>query len=128
MTTVFLYATLCVAAYYLVARAKLTEPLWSRYPGWLDYWTTCAACSGFWYGLGCGYLGAQLGLPFLGLPPEHWATWLAVAAFGMVWTPILSFAMVYSWERLLPEDLNDADTGAVPRRDHNDGPPPLRVA
>jgi hypothetical protein len=102
MTIAVLYVTLCAAAYYLLARAKVTEWLWSRYPDWLDYWTSCAACAGFWYGLGCGLLGAQYDLALFGLTPDHWLTIAAAAALGMVWTPVVAFAQVYSWVNLLP--------------------------
>lgn len=103
-----LYVTLCAGAYYLVSRAKITEPLWSRYPTWLEYWTMCAACSGFWYGLGCAALGAKLDLHLFGLEPSAWYTWLIAAVTGMVWTPILSFMMTYSWTALLPDDDDGA--------------------
>jgi len=88
--------------YYLLARAKITEAIWSRYPGWLDYWLTCAACSGFWYGLGCGVLGAHLGLSLFGLDPTHWLSYVAAGMLGMVWTPILAYAHTYAWDALLP--------------------------
>lgn len=104
MTIAILYGTLCAALHYLTARAKLTEGLWSRYPRWLDYWLSCAACSGFWFGLGCGALGAHYDLPLFNLDPHHWFTWVAAGALGMVWTPILAFAQVYCWQRLLPDD------------------------
>lgn len=100
MEIAILYGTICTALHYLLARAKITAWLWSRYPAWLDYWMTCTACSGFWYGLACGALGAHYDLPLLGLDPDHWLTIAAAAAVGMVWTPILAFAQVYAWERL----------------------------
>lgn len=118
MTTAILYGTLCTAAYYLLARAKITEALWSRYPSWLDYWLTCAACSGFWYGLGCGVLGSYLQLPLLGLAPDHWLTFVAAGALGMVWTPVLAYAMTYAWERLLPGAEYEVE---------DDDPPDLRA-
>lgn len=109
MTTAFLYITLCTAAYYLISRAKITQPLWSRYPAWLDYWTSCAACSGFWYGIGCAALGRALGLPLLGIPPDVWYVWPVAGSLGLVWTPIVSFVMAYSWSALLPPE-DDAES------------------
>lgn len=102
--TAVLYATLCTAAYYLMSRAKVTRWLWSRYPPTIEYWTLCAACSGFWYGLGCAGLGAHFDWPFLGLTPDAWYTFLIVGLCTMVWTPILAFVMTYSWDRLLPDE------------------------
>jgi len=117
MTTAVLYVTLTTGLYYLAARAKVTEALWSRYPSWLDYWATCAACAGFWYGIGCGVLGTWLNLPLFGLDPDHWFTVLAAGVLGMVWTPVAAFAMVSGWEQLTIGDGEDED------EDEGDGPP-----
>ncbi len=109
MTTVFLYLTLCTAAYYLLARAKLTEPLWRRYPSWLAYWTDCAACSGLWYGAGCGLVGRYcLEIPLLGLPHDSWVMVAVAGVMGMVWTPVTSYAMVASWSLLM--DNSDGES------------------
>lgn len=67
----------------------------------------CAACSGFWYGVGCAALGVALDLQPFGLPPTEWYTWVITAVSGMVWTPILAFVMTYSWSALLPEEDDD---------------------
>lgn len=107
MTTAVLYVTLCTAMYYLLARAKITEWLWSRYPPFLDYWLMCAACAGTWYGLGCGALGARLDLPLFGLDPDHWLSFVAAGALGMVWTPIVSWVMVKAWTELLGDEPDD---------------------
>ncbi len=104
MTTAVLYATICAGLYYLLARAKITEPIWSRYPSWLDYWMSCAACSGFWYGAGCGLLGYRLNLSLFDLPPQHWLAIPTAAVLGMIWTPVIAFAHTYAWEALLPPD------------------------
>lgn len=109
MTTAILYGTLCAGLYYLLARARITEWLWSRYPAWLDYWLSCSACSGTWYGLGCGALGAYYDLPLFGLDPDHWLTIVAAGAVGMVWTPILAFAHTYAWSSLMPGDEPEYD-------------------
>ena len=62
MSVLVLYALLTTSAYYLGARAVLTRPLWSRYPGWLDALMGCAACAGAWYGAaGALALGLALG-------------------------------------------------------------------
>lgn len=98
MTALILYPLLCAAAYYLAARAKITRPLWSRYPRWLDEFTLCAACSGFWYGLACGGLGWWLKLPLGGLPPREPATVVIVGLAAIVWTPVVAAAHLRALE------------------------------
>jgi len=123
VTTAILYVTLTTGLYYLMARAKVTQAIWSRYPSWLDYWATCAACAGFWYGIACGVLGVWLDLPLFGLDPDHPVTVLSAGILGMVWTPIVAFVMVYGWERLTPGD-DDADADEL---EDGDDEPPLRA-
>lgn len=112
---VALYVTLTTALYYLVSRAKVTEFAWSRYPKWLDYWTSCAACSGFWYGLGiAAVIGRSRGWAPFGLDATAWFTPFVVAATTMVWTPILARLMVVSWMELViePDDAIPDDPRA----------------
>jgi len=104
VTTLLLYAILCAAAYYLLARALITKWLWSRYPGWLDKLAMCASCSGFWLGLGCGALGWWLDLPLLGLDPAHWFTVVAAGAVGLVTTPLVIFPVLLCLEALRPSE------------------------
>lgn len=115
-----LYVTLSTALYYLVSRAKVTEFAWSRYPSWLEYWTTCAACSGFWYGIGIAVLlGRTQELWLFGLDPLAWYTPLVAGATTMVWTPILARLMVVSWMDLviLPEPaVDDSEEPTDPMR------------
>lgn len=91
MMTIVLYALLTTALYYLFSRAMITKSLWSRYPAWLDYYTACAACSGFLYG---GVVALAIGwtqdLSFLGLSGRFWATPIVVGLGSLVWTPILA--------------------------------------
>jgi hypothetical protein len=105
VTALVLYVTLSAAAYYLVARAKITEALWSRYPPALEYWALCAACSGFAYGVVAALVvGRPLGLDFLGLDGRTWYTPLAAGLASMVWTPVLARAMVIGWMDLAGDD------------------------
>jgi hypothetical protein len=90
VTTLVIYPLLCVAAFYLLAQARITEPIWSRYPDRLDAFMQCSACTGFWYGLGCGALGWAQDWNFLLLDGRDWLTPLIVAFCGIVWTPILA--------------------------------------
>jgi hypothetical protein len=108
VTTLVLYAILCGAAYYLLARAKITKWLWSRYPAWLDTLMMCASCTGTWLGIGCGLLGWWLDLPLLGLDPGHWFSVVAASATGMVVTPLVVYPMLLVLEILgAPSDGPD---------------------
>ena len=117
MMSLTLYALLCTATYYLLARAMITHWLWSRYPAWLDYYFTCAACSGFLYGLIAGAIGGQLGLSFLGLPGPAWYTPIVTALCSMIWTPVLADLHINALLRLgvpdarLSEDEKPPKTG-----------------
>lgn len=89
--TLILYALLTTALYYLAARAVITKFLWSRYPGWLDHYTMCAACSGFLYGIIVAFaIGWTQDLAFLGLQGRLWVTPICVGLGSMVWTPLLA--------------------------------------
>jgi hypothetical protein len=88
--TVVIYPLLCAAVWYLLSQAKVTHWLWSRYPPKLDDFVQCAACTGFWLGLGCGALGWWQQWDFLGLPGRHALTPVVVALCGIVWTPIVA--------------------------------------
>lgn len=91
MTTIALYPLLTTALYYLFARATITRFLWSRYPSWLDYYTSCSACSGFLYGVVVAVaIGWSQDLPFLGLPGRFWMTPIAIGLCSIVWTPLLA--------------------------------------
>ena len=104
MTTMVLYAVLCASASYLLTRAKITEWLWSRYPAPVAQFLDCTACSGFWFGVGCGIWGALAARPFADLPAHAWYTVLITGLFGMIATPIVSFAHTYAWSALTFEE------------------------
>lgn len=91
MTTIALYPLLTTALFYLFARAMITQFLWSRYPSWLDYYTSCSACSGFLYGVAVAVaIGWSQDLPFLGLPGRFWMTPITIGLCSIVWTPLLA--------------------------------------
>ncbi len=92
MTALVVYPLICVTAYYLGAWAVITSWLWSRYPPRISQLANCAACSGFWYGLGAALVGGlALDLPFLGLPGDAWYTPPLVGLCSIAWTPPLAW-------------------------------------
>jgi len=115
MTTFFLYVTIAAAIYYLLAQAKITEFLWSRYPAWLDYYTRCAACSGFLYGVAVAFaLGWSQDLTFLGLNGRVWYTPILVGLCCIVTTPIIANAQISALLQLgVPDTRADATPTAV---------------
>jgi len=119
------YTTISTALFYLMSRAKLTQFAWSRYPTWLDYWLSCAACSGFWFGVGIAVLiGRTQEVGVFGLDPLAWYTPLVAGATEMVWTPILARLMIVSWMDLLVEP---DDTDAIPDAREGESTEPLRI-
>jgi hypothetical protein len=97
MESLILYSLLTSAAFYLGSRAKITQPIWSRYPPAFARFMDCAACTGFWYGL---VFGALLGayLPIGGIPMGWYV--LVVAMCSIVTTPIVAGFMQAGFERL----------------------------
>ena len=85
-----IYPLLTAAFYYLGGRAQVTQFLWSRYPPRFDAFMQCAACTGFWYGAGLGFVGLATGTPFLG--SSAWWTPIVVGLAAIVWTPIVANA------------------------------------
>jgi hypothetical protein len=94
-TYVFL-AIFCATVHWLVARAKITMWFWDAMwlPDSINRLLTCAACSGFWIGLGFGALGVRP------LVTGHW--WLDVIAAGtaaMYATPVAEAVMLWGLDR-----------------------------
>lgn len=87
MSVLVLYPLLTAAIFYLGSRAVITSWIWSRYPRWLAMLADCAACSGFWAGLGVAW---ALRFPFLGLDGHHWFTPVVVGLCSMIWTPLVA--------------------------------------
>lgn len=103
-----LYALLGAAAYYLGSRATITHWLWSRYPERLDRFMLCAACSGFWYGVGAAMgIGWYLDVPFLVLPGRFWLTPCVVGLCSLVFTPWLSAKHLAALETTTGPPLSD---------------------
>lgn len=106
MMTLFVYSLLSAACFFLFSRAAIAKPLWSRYPKWLNGLTSCAACSGFWYGMIIEFVfsmrrGHFVAREWLDLP--HETTYLempiealTVGLVTLVTTPIIAWVMDYA--------------------------------
>lgn len=121
------------ALYYLGSRALITSWLWSRYPQRLARFMDCAACTGFWYGLGVTLvLGSSV--PF---DVPTWGVPIIVGLCSMVWTPLVAALMQIALERLgsvVPPDAEEVfEIGQpVPIKDikverANVGDPPVPI-
>lgn len=100
MTAAIVYPLLTTALYYLLARAKISKFLWSRYPPTLDRFMACASCTGFWYGLAVATAGWFYSIPFLAMPPREPHTVLVVGMCSIVWTPVVAWLHLEALERL----------------------------
>jgi len=97
--TPVLYGLIASALYYLGSRAKITSFLWSHYPPAFDRFMMCAACTGFWLGLGLAFgIGWWRDLPFLLLPGRFWLTPIVVAISSVVLTPLFAAAHLRALE------------------------------
>jgi hypothetical protein len=92
-----LLGILAATIHWIVARSKIAEPFWS-----LRWWKgeslvrnraagllACAACSGFWIGLGLGLLGVR---------PMEASVWFAVPAAGLMGagvTPVVEAVLLW---------------------------------
>jgi hypothetical protein len=99
-----LLGLLSASIHWIMARARITKRFWSL--GWWPVYggrsllaqlfvaklLACAACSGFWIGLGLGYAGVR----------PIGAGWLAVVASGLAGvlvTPVFEGALLWGLER-----------------------------
>lgn len=79
--------------HWLLARSKITQPLWSRATGYLDALLRCPACSGFWLGLITGlWLHPIEGLSRAGGV-------LAAGLLALFLTPVFEAVLLWGLER-----------------------------
>ena len=100
MTTLVIYPLLTTALYYLLARARISEFLWGRYPPSVDRFMSCASCTGFWYGIAVAIAGGTYQLPFMELGPREPHTIIVVGLCAMIWTPVVSWLHLVALDRL----------------------------
>ena len=86
---VLLYPLLTAALYYLGSRAKVTQWLWSRYPAGFASFMDCAACTGFWYGMGVEIALREF-VAYVEFSP------IVVGLCALVWTPMIAALMQHS--------------------------------
>lgn len=92
--TVVLLAILSAALHWLIARATITKPLWSRARGVLDKLLRCPACSGFWIGLWLGVVGFR---PVTSSVPV--ADVMAAGFLAMWLTPVAEAVMLWGLDQ-----------------------------
>jgi hypothetical protein len=106
MVNLTVFMVLSTAIHYLFGRAEITRFLWIRYPPFLDRLARCAACSGFWIGLGLSQLVQP---PFV--EQVRWNYWLAPfvgALYGLFLTPIGTWILVTTLDlSAIKDDITD---------------------
>lgn len=101
MSGLLLYALLSSAIWTGLSRAKLTEPLWSRYPERVAAFMDCPMCVGPWVSAGLAMvMGWERGVGFLGLDPHAFYLPLIAWFCGAVWTPIVAYLQHETLARL----------------------------
>lgn len=77
--------------HWLIARAEISRPIWSRARGWLGKLLACPACSGWWLGLGFGVAGiVPLDTPYRALDV------LTTGVLAVFATPVAQAALVWA--------------------------------
>lgn len=102
----FLLGVLSSTLHWLIARAEITRPLWSRTTGFVDKLLRCPSCSGFWIS------GA---LTLAGIEPVAGPWWMCApvnAVLGTFLTPVFQAVHLWALKRVsMPP--GDTDTTAV---------------
>lgn len=108
MLTLVYYSLLTSSLFYLGSRAKITAPIWSRYPPALTSFMDCAACVGFWWGLILALvIGDGRELVIAGLVPPNRIEWqlrvttaVQIGLCTLVLTPIVAGFMQRGFDSL----------------------------
>lgn len=90
---------LSASLHWIIARSKITKPLWSRAPGLLGDLLRCPACSGFWLGMALEAIGVR---PLGGV--RLFFAVLLTGVLGAALTPIFQAVMLWSLERTAIEE------------------------
>lgn len=92
LSKLLLFGILCATLHWLIARAEITKPLWSRAPGPIDKLLRCSGCSGWWLG-GIVYV--------CGLQPIARTSWwsvLVACLLGAFVTPVFEGLLLWGLE------------------------------
>ena len=101
----FLLGLFSAAIHWLVARAEITRPLWSRAHGSFDKLLRCAACSGFWIG---GLLVLLASARPISNDEILWHNVIAGAISGLFLTPVFEATLLWGLrESAITPPLND---------------------
>lgn len=96
---------IAAGAHWIVARSEIARPLWSRAGGRLGDLLACAGCSGFWLGLGLGFVGLR---PFC---TDHLLLDVLITGILGTWvTPVFETLLLWGLRGSALED-EGADTG-----------------
>ena len=83
--------------WYLTSMAVITQALWSRYPEWLDNWTTCPARSGTWW---CVGTSVALNREFLGFEARSLPGLVLAGLWGTFFVPLFAWALTTCLRRI----------------------------
>ena len=104
LSKLLLFGILCASLHWLIARAEVTKPLWSRATGYVDKLLRCAGCFGWWLGGPLYVLGMR---PF---DLTGWWNVLVASILGAFITPVFEGALMWGLERsAVHEDEPDED-------------------
>jgi len=101
------------AIHWLMSRAAITQPIWSRAPKALDALLRCPSCSGFWLGLGVSAAGVH---PVEGV--SRWLGLVGAAVLAMFLTPVFEAVMLWGlgMSTVEEEDTHGATTTGTDTR------------
>lgn len=120
----FLLGVLSATIHWLIARAEISRPLWSRAPAFLDKLLRCPSCSGFWISGGLVFAGIRPLSPFVPIP--LWLHALVGGLLGIVLTPVVQALHLWALERTtVAEEPIDVTASVNDDNDDQITPPDL---
>lgn len=105
----FLLGVVSASIHWLLARSAIFEFFWGRTRGFLEKLLTCAACSGFWIGIGLGLGGVR--------PVQDVAWWAQIAGAGFmgIWlTPVFEGVLMWGLQRSRIVPVLELESPSIP--------------